>query len=99
MRECDLRNVVEENARLKETKLERDEFIALGYFNPSKTKILHLKENPIHAANTDEPSTPQTPTAIPAVKSPKEEVEALRKRIERMKEVFALQTNRFRDAV
>lgn len=86
-----------EIAILKEAQLERDEYLAQGCFNALKWRVLHPKENPI--AELENVTTYSTPSISNRVSSSKDEVEELKKRIERMKSVFASQTNRFRDAV
>lgn len=92
-----LDQVTKEIALLKEVEYERDEYRAQGCFNPLKLRVVHLKDNPI--SNLDEVGleTPRSPQDKEI--SSKEEVDELKKRIERMKTIFASQTNRFRDAV
>ena len=97
-----LQKTQNDNIRVNEMKLERDEYIALGFVNPTRYKVVHLKENPLH--NPPPPSTPQLsdsmlPPSTPSTSPANQEVDVLKKRIERMKELFASQTNRFRDAV
>ena len=106
----DYEKILKENEVLKEKKIERDEYIALGNFNAARLKVLHLKDNPLSEklhlvkpslsprqleSESDTELMPP-PTTSQAIQN---EMDMLKKRIERMKEVFALQTNRFRDAV
>ena len=51
------------------------------------------------AASPILPDTPSSVSLLGCEASMKEEIDTLKKRIERMREVFATQTNRFRDAV
>ena len=58
-----------------------------------RSRIQPPSSGTVVSPKTDSPGIPLSESTC------KEEIETLKKRIERMKEVFAAQTNRFRDAV
>lgn len=60
--------------------------------------LRYLSQSP-GAASPVLSDTPSSLSLLGCEASMKEEIDTLKKRIERMKEVFATQTNRFRDAV
>lgn len=82
---------------LKEAEYERDMYLAQGCFDALKLRVVHLKDNPISKLEEVPIETPRSPQDSKA--SSKEEVNELKKRIERMNTIFGSQTNRFRDAV
>ncbi len=98
-------SLVSENKQLQEIKLERDEYCAQGCVNALKWKVVHLIENPLsqQQVKQNQPSsissTPSSNELLPGDSSLKEEIETLKKRIDRMKELYASQTNRLRDAM
>ena len=98
-------SLVSENKQLQEIKLERDEYCAQGCVNALKWKVVHLIENPLsqQQVKQNQPSsissTPSSNELLPGDSNLKEEIETLKKRIDRMKELYASQTNRLRDAM
>ena len=99
-------SLISENKKLQEIKLERDEYCAQGCVNALKWKVVHLIENPLsqqQQLKQNQPSsissTPSSNELLPGDSSLKEEIETLKKRIDRMKELYASQTNRLRDAM
>lgn len=94
-----------ENKKLQDIKLERDEYCAQGCVNALKWKVVHLVDNPLsqQQSKQNQPSssisTPSSFEPPPADSLLKEEIETLKKRIDRMKELYASQTNRLRDAM
>ena len=93
--------------QLRVYKEEYERFVAEGGLDYVRERVLHLIKNPIsekdearklsqvNASSLSVESSNQQEHGPPT----KEEIDTLKKRIERMKEVFASQTNRFRDAV
>ena len=94
-------------------KTEYEHARADGFFDGLQERVLHLSENPYAEKIAEkqlflqkevaQPLSPLPSGDAPEMGPPsavsQSEVENLKKRIERMKEVFATQTNRFRDAV
>ena len=95
--------------QLRVYKEEYERYVAEGGFDYVHERVLHLIKNPISEKNEGR-KLPQANASSPSVEgsnqqehgsasNTKDEIDTLKKRIERMKEVFASQTNRFRDAV
>ena len=94
-------------------KAECEHARANGFFDSMQERVLHLSDNPYSEKTTGkrlhlQRELGQSLSPLPSGDSPEmsppgpasqDEIENLKKRIERMKEVFATQTNRFRDAV
>ena len=94
--------------QLRVYKEEYERYVAEGGFDYVHERVLHLIKNPISEknegrklsqANASSPSVEGSNQEHGSVSNTKDEIDTLKKRIERMKEVFASQTNRFRDAV
>ena len=101
-------SAMKELEELRSFKQKVEESLQKGGFSFWDTRILHLRENPYSElkekkedALKQQLETLRADSSVAPLNDStcKEEIETLKKRIERMKEVFAAQTNRFRDAV